>query len=70
MHESPTENRHGELGSLYKYYYCYYYYYKKNKIDSCIDLILLIDYLDNDYLQWIVIFIYNSNLWYHLTKFS
>ena len=62
MHEGPTENRHGELGSLYKYYYCYYYYYKKNKIDSCIDLILLIDYLDNDYLQWIVIFIYNSNL--------
>ena len=70
MHEGPTENRHGELGSLYKYYYCYYYYYKKNKIDSCIDLILLIDYLDNDYLQWIVIFIYNSNLWYHLTQFS
>ena len=27
MHESPTENRLGELGSLYKYYYYYYYYY-------------------------------------------
>ena len=27
MHEGPTENRLGELGSLYKYYY-YYYYYK------------------------------------------
>ena len=30
MHEGPTENRLGELGSLYKYYY-YYYYYK----DDC-----------------------------------
>ena len=28
MHEGPTENRLGELGSLYKYYYYYYYYYK------------------------------------------
>ena len=29
MHEGPTENHLGELGSLYKYYYyyCYYYYY-------------------------------------------
>ena len=29
MHEGPTKNRLGELGSLYKYYYyyCYYYYY-------------------------------------------
>ena len=36
--------------------------FKKNKSDTCIDLVLSIDYLDNDYLQWIVIFIYNSNL--------
>ena len=28
MHDGPTENRLGELGSLYKYYYYYYYYYK------------------------------------------
>ena len=28
MHEGPTENRLGELGSLYKYYY--YYYYREN----------------------------------------
>ena len=28
MHEGPTENRLGELGSLYKYYYYYYYYSK------------------------------------------
>ena len=27
MHEGPTENRLGELGSLYKYYYYYYNYY-------------------------------------------
>ena len=27
MHEGPTENRLGKLGSLYKYYYYYYYYY-------------------------------------------
>ena len=27
MHEGPTENRLGELGSLYKYYYYYYYYF-------------------------------------------
>ena len=27
MHEGPTENRLGELGSLYKYYYYYYCYY-------------------------------------------
>ena len=30
MHEGPTENHLGKLGSLYKYYYyyyCYYYYY-------------------------------------------
>ena len=26
MPEDPTENRLGELGSLYKYYYYYYYY--------------------------------------------
>ena len=26
-YEGPTENRLGELGSLYKYYYYYYYYY-------------------------------------------
>ena len=25
--KGPTENRLGELGSLYKYYYYYYYYY-------------------------------------------
>ena len=25
MLEGPTENRLGELGSLYKYYYYYYY---------------------------------------------
>ena len=24
MHEGPTENHLGELGSLYKYYYYYY----------------------------------------------
>ena len=24
LHEGPTENRLGELGSLYKYYYYYY----------------------------------------------
>ena len=24
MHEGPTENRLGELGSLYNYYYYYY----------------------------------------------
>ena len=24
MHEGPTENRLGELGSLYKYHYYYY----------------------------------------------
>ena len=29
MHEGPTENRLGELGSLYKYYYYYYYYLRK-----------------------------------------
>ena len=28
MHEGPTENRLGELGSLYKYYYYYYYYFR------------------------------------------
>ena len=27
MHEGPTENHLGELGSLYKYYYYYHYYY-------------------------------------------
>ena len=27
VYEGPTENRLGELGSLYKYYYHYYYYY-------------------------------------------
>ena len=32
MHEGPTENRLGELGSLYKYYYYYYYYYTVNQI--------------------------------------
>ena len=26
MHEGPTENRLGELGSLYKFYYYFYYY--------------------------------------------
>ena len=25
--DGPTENRQGELGSLFKYYYYYYYYY-------------------------------------------
>ena len=34
MHEGPTENRLGELGSLYKYYY-YYYYYKFAFSDLC-----------------------------------
>ena len=28
MHEGPTENRLGELGSLYKYYYYYYYIHR------------------------------------------
>ena len=32
MHEGPTENRIGELGSLYKYYY---YYYKFAFSDLC-----------------------------------
>ena len=32
MHEGPTENRPGELGSLYKYYYYYYYYFYYNKV--------------------------------------
>ena len=32
MHEGPTENRLGELGSLYKYYY-YYYYIIKHSIN-------------------------------------
>ena len=27
MHEGPTEDRLGELGSLFKNYYYYYYYY-------------------------------------------
>ena len=27
MHGGPTENRLGELGSVYKCYYYYYYYY-------------------------------------------
>ena len=27
MHEGPTENHLGELGSLHKYYYYYYYHY-------------------------------------------
>ena len=35
MHEGPTENRLGELGSLYKYYYYYYYYYKFAFSDLC-----------------------------------
>ena len=26
MHEGPTEDRLGELGSLFKNYYYYYYY--------------------------------------------
>ena len=30
MHEGPTKNRLGELGSLYKYYYYYYYYIALN----------------------------------------
>ena len=34
MHEGPTENRLGELGSLYKYYYYYYYYYYYRNIRS------------------------------------
>ena len=29
--EGPTENRQGELGSLFKYYYYYYYYYGEHK---------------------------------------
>ena len=33
MHEGPTENRLGELGSLYKYYY-YYYYYRGSLSDN------------------------------------
>ena len=35
MHGGPTENRPGELGSLYKYcyyYYYYYYYFYYNKV--------------------------------------
>ena len=28
--EGATENRLGELGSLYKYYYYYYYYYYRS----------------------------------------
>ena len=38
MHEAPTENRLGELGSLYKYkyyYYYYYYYYILNVTQQC-----------------------------------
>ena len=33
MHEGPTENHLGKLGSFYKYYYyyCYYYYKKKEE---------------------------------------
>ena len=32
MHEGPTENCLGELGSLYKYYYYYYCHYYLLKI--------------------------------------
>ena len=32
MHEGPTDNCLGELGSLYKYYYYYYCYYYLLKI--------------------------------------
>ena len=52
MHEGPTENRLGELGSLYKYYYYYYYYYficrkvsleklKGRLINSCSRILVL-----------------------------
>ena len=41
MHEGPTENRLGELGSLYKYYYDYDYY----------------DYYDYDYYYYYIIII-------------
>ena len=34
MHEGPTENRLGELGSLYKYYY-YYYSIIEIMLDRC-----------------------------------
>ena len=32
MHEGPTENCLGELGSLYKYYFYYYCHYYLLKI--------------------------------------
>ena len=34
MHEGPTENRLGELGSLYKYYYYYYLLLLDDDIDE------------------------------------
>ena len=35
LYEGPTENRLGELGSLYKYYYYYYYYYYSDGWCEC-----------------------------------
>ena len=34
MHEGPTENRLGELGSLYKYHYYYYLLLWDDDIDE------------------------------------
>ena len=34
MHEGPTENCLGELGSLYKYYYYYYLLLLDDDIDE------------------------------------
>ena len=34
MHEGPTEDRLGELGSLFKNYYYYYYYYCYRKTNK------------------------------------
>ena len=34
MHEGPTENRLGELGSLYKYHYYYYLLLLDDDIDE------------------------------------
>ena len=41
MHEGPTENRLGELGSLYKYYY--YYYYSVTRVVICVRAFCLTD---------------------------
>ena len=39
--EGATENRLGELGSLYKYYYYYYYYYNLIKDKSIFPLVII-----------------------------